>query len=162
MLCSDRRFCRFESCHNHMRPSFDEIYMQLAHSLARRSTCKRLQVGAVIASADYRQILAVGYNGTAAGLDHDCRSHQPGNCGCLHAEDNAVVNCSALRDTTKIVYVTHLPCEMCAKRLVNLGGVSYLYYSSPFRDDSGLEILTRSRIRVRMLPDASELETQDL
>jgi deoxycytidylate deaminase len=31
---------------------------------------------------------------------------------CLHAEDNAVINCTTPRTTDKIVFVTHLPCRM--------------------------------------------------
>src|SRR3712207_6912089 len=88
------------------RPTFESIYMKLAHVLARRSTCRRLQVGTVITSTDYRKVLAVGYNGNASGLHNDCDREEPGNCGCLHSEENAVINCDAPRHTEKIVFVT--------------------------------------------------------
>lgn len=42
------------------RPSFEEIYMQLAESFSKRSTCKRLQVGTVITSLDFRKVLSIG------------------------------------------------------------------------------------------------------
>ena len=133
------------------RPSFPEIYMQMAFQLARRSTCRRLQVGTVIASADYRRILAVGYNGNASGLPNTCDRDEPGNCGCLHSEENAVINCTEPRETAKIVLVTHLPCVMCAKRLINLGGVKKVYYAHDYRKRDSLDILEGAGIEVERL-----------
>ncbi|MGD9264630.1 MAG: deaminase, partial [Lysobacterales bacterium] len=100
------------------RPSFEEVYMQFAETIARRSTCTRLDVGTVITTTDYRKVLAVGYNGNASGLPNSCDRDEPGNCGCLHSEENAVINCDAPRHTEKFVFVTHLPCAACAKRLI--------------------------------------------
>ncbi len=125
-----------------MRVSFNTIYMGLAHSLARRSTCDRLAVGTVITTTDYRRVLAVGYNGNAAGLPNCCDdSAAVGSCGCLHSEDNAVVNCVADRSIPKYVFVTHAPCVMCAKRLINLGGVETVYYTESYRSAAGLAML---------------------
>src|SRR5471030_1747537 len=115
------------------RPSFQEIYMRLAFSLAERSTCKRLQVGTVITSTDYRKVLAIGYNGNAAGLPNICDRDEVGNCGCLHSEENAVINCDSPRAVEKHVFVTHLPCVACAKRLINLGGVRKVLYQNEYR-----------------------------
>jgi dCMP deaminase len=50
------------------RPSFDQLFMEIAGTVAKRGTCPRLQVGAVIA-VDNR-IIATGYNGSPAGLPH--------------------------------------------------------------------------------------------
>ena len=123
------------------RVSFEEICMRTAGLLIGRSTCDRLQVGCVIASSDYRKILAWGYNGNASGLDNKCDSEEPGKCGCLHAEENAVINCDSPRQNLKIVFCTHEPCKMCAKRLVNLGGVVKVYYCYDYRLHEGLEVL---------------------
>ncbi len=122
------------------RPSFQQIYMDLAHSMAQRATCRRLKVGAVCTSTDFRKVLAVGYNGNAAGLPNDCDSDEPGKCGCLHAEDNMVVNCDAPRAEEKFIFITHLPCVMCAKRLINLGGVKTIYYASEYRTSTSKEL----------------------
>jgi ADP-ribose pyrophosphatase YjhB (NUDIX family) len=100
---------------------FEEVYIEFAESVAKRSTCKRLQVGTVITTTDFRKVLAIGYNGNATGLENKCDSDTPGNCGCLHSEENATINCDSPRNTEKYVFVTHLPCTMCAKRLLNLG-----------------------------------------
>lgn len=130
------------------RPSFDEVYMQFAETIALRSTCKRLQVGTVITTTDYRKVLAVGYNGNATGLDNSCDRDEPGNCGCLHSEENAVINCDSPRETPKFVYVTHLPCVMCAKRLINLGNVKKVVYKKEYRKKDSLEILKKVGIDV--------------
>jgi len=125
----------------HERPSFESIYMSLAESISRRSTCKRLQVGTAITSTDFRKVLAVGYNGNATGLPNTCDSDVPGNDGCCHAEANAVVNCDTPRYVDKFVFVTHNPCIMCAKMLINLGNVKKIYYKSEYRDTSSIALL---------------------
>jgi dCMP deaminase len=123
------------------RPSFEEVYIQFAETIARRSTCTRLSVGTVITTTDYRKVLAVGYNGNASGLDNTCDREEPGNCGCLHSEENAVINCDAPRETRKFVFVTHLPCVACAKRLINLGNVEKVFYRNSYRKTDSIEML---------------------
>lgn len=134
-----------------MRPSFNQIYMQLAHDLAARSTCGRLQVGTVISSWDYRRILAVGYNGGAAGLSNECDSDQPGQCGHIHSEENAIINCTQ-REPAMRVFVTHCPCLMCARKLINFGASAgarlEVYYDIGYRSEDGLEELKRGGIHV--------------
>lgn len=132
------------------RPSFHEIYMYLAKKMAERSTCKRtnsagqlMKVGCAITSTDYRKVLSVGYNGNASGLPNQCDSTTPGACGCLHAEENAVINADVARETPKIVFCTHLPCVMCAKRLINLGGVKKVYYAEDYRIRDSLELFKK-------------------
>lgn len=133
------------------RPSFESIYLLLARTLSARSTCKRLQVGTVITTTDYRKVLAVGYNGNATGLHNGCDRDEAGNCGCLHSEENAVINCDAPRLTEKVVFVTHLPCVACAKRLINLGNVRRIYYGQDYRLRDSIEILRSVGIEVSHL-----------
>lgn len=133
------------------RPSFEEIYLQLASTLARRSTCTRLQVGTVITSMDYRKVLAVGYNGNATGLPNGCDRDEVGNCGCLHSEENAVINCDCPRSTEKIVFVTHHPCVRCAKRLINLGNVKKVYYGEEYRCTASKEIFKLAGIELEQI-----------
>lgn len=111
------------------RPSFPDIYMTLARALAARSTCANERVGTVITSVDFRKVLAVGYTGNATGLPNQC-DREGLDCGCLHSEENAVIHCDAPRSEPKIVFVTHLPCRMCAKRIIQLGEVVDLYFES--------------------------------
>src|SRR3954469_8076247 len=130
------------------RPAFEEIYLNLATIMAMRSTCKRLQVGTVITSTDFRKVLAVGYNGNATGLPNQCDREEAGNCGCLHSEENAVINCDAPRFIEKIVFVTHLPCVQCAKRLINLGNVRKVIYGQDYRIRDSLELLKSVGIEI--------------
>lgn len=119
-------------------PSFDRIYLDLAAQLAKRSACKRLQVGVVITSVDHRYVYGIGYNGGASGVSethaYNRCSGQAGSCGCLHGEENAIINCCAPRSVEKIVYSTHTPCAVCAKRLINMGGVKRVVCSAEYRD----------------------------
>jgi dCMP deaminase len=137
------------------RPSFEEIYIELAQTLAARSTCSRLNVGTVITSTDYRKVLAIGYNGNAAGLPNHCDRHEAGNCGCLHSEENAVINCDSPRSMEKHVFVTHLPCVACAKRLINLGGVKKIFYRNEYRSRDSVDILRSVGIEVVQLSQSA-------
>jgi deoxycytidylate deaminase len=131
--------------------------MTLAFGMAQRSTCSRLQVGTVITTTDYRQVLAVGYNGNATGLANGCDQDLPGACGCLHSEENACINCQAPRSLVKMAFVTHLPCGMCAKRLINLGGLGRVYYSEDYRKRDSLALLAQANIEaVRLATPARD------
>lgn len=130
------------------RPTFEEIYLQLAQTMAKRSTCSRLQVGTVITSVDFRKVLAVGYNGNATGLPNCCDREEPGNCGCLHSEENAVINCDSPRSVPKYVFVTHHPCVACAKRLINLGYVKKVFYGEAYRTSNASDLFERVGIEL--------------
>ena len=134
------------------RPSFEEIYLKLAASLASRSTRKRMRVGTVITSTDFRKVLAVGYNGNASGLPNQCDRDEQGNCGCLHSEENAVINCDTPRNIEKFAFVTHLPCAMCAKRLINLGNIRKVFYGVDYRSTTSLGLFEAVGIAVERLP----------
>lgn len=133
------------------RPTFPEIYMELAFILAARSTCLRLQVGTVITSTDFRKVLAVGYNGNATGLPNRCDRDEVGNCGCLHSEENAVINCDSPRATEKVAFVTHFPCVACCKRLINLGNVTKVYYALEYRSMQASELFAATGIVTEQL-----------
>lgn len=136
---------------NGERPTFPEVYMRFAEIIATRSTCKRLQVGTVITTTDFRKVISIGYNGNASGLENTCDSDTPGACGCLHSEENAAINCDVPRETKKYVFVTHLPCPQCAKRLINLGNVQKVFYKEDYRIKDSLEILTIAGIATEMI-----------
>ena len=133
------------------RPTFPQIYMRLAFALAERSTCKRLKVGTVITSTDFRKVLAVGYNGNATGLPNTCDRDEPGNCGCLHSEENAVINCDSPRETPKFACVTHMPCSACAKRLINLGNVQKVYFGHLYRSSDSVALFDTTHIVISQL-----------
>ena len=132
-----------------MRPSFEDIYISAALRMSQRSTCARLRVGCVITSEDSRYVFGIGYNGNATGLPNECDSTEVGNCGCLHAEENAVINCRSSRAERKVVYCTHLPCKLCAKRLINLGGVMRVVYLNDYRIRDSLALFEKVKIETR-------------
>lgn len=145
------------------RPSFPDIYMSLAEKMAQRSTCQRtnaegklMQVGCIITDPKYRNVIAVGYNGNAAGLTNGCDAPTAvGGCGCIHAEANAAVK--AVPDIPKVVFCTHLPCVNCAKLLINLGGVSAVYYLNDYRNRTSLKLFKEVGIEIGHLAYGEDL-----
>jgi dCMP deaminase len=116
----------------------------MAEELAKRSTCARNQVGTVIANSDLTQVLGVGYNGNARGLPNACDGTEPGKCGCIHSEQNALVKAGA-QLPGKVMFVTTSPCVMCAKMTIN-ANVARVFYRSPYRDSAGLDVLAQGGV----------------
>ncbi|MDQ6774151.1 MAG: deaminase [Candidatus Dormibacteraeota bacterium] len=121
------------------RIPLEEVYMRMAEELAKRSTCARNQVGSVIATSDLTQVLGIGYNGNARGLPNACDGTEPGRCGCLHSEANALIKAGAQTEG-KVMFVTVSPCVMCAKMIIN-SNVRRVYYRTAYRDPAGVETL---------------------
>jgi dCMP deaminase len=107
--------------------------MRLAFDVARRSTCLRRQVGAILVKG--KRILATGYNGAPSGLRH-CEEvgciRQQNNvpsgerhelCRGLHAEMNAFLQAAVhgVSSADSVLYSTIYPCSLCAKMLINAG-----------------------------------------
>jgi dCMP deaminase len=105
--------------------------MQITFQVARRSTCPRAAVGAVIVRD--KRILTTGYNGAPAGLPHcteaGCLMVNDHCVRTLHAEQNAIIQ-GALHGVDvsgSTIYVTHQPCLTCAKMIINAGIVRVVY-----------------------------------
>lgn len=137
---------------NGPRPEWDEIWMDFAHSISRRSYDPRHQVGALVVTADNTQVLAVGYNGNYAGGPNEVESTVPGESGMIHAEINALLKMDYNNPKAKKLYVTLSPCKMCAKAIVN-AGIDEVIYDVEYRDTTGLQILRSSHIKVRAFGD---------
>lgn len=119
--------------------------MRVAFLTAERSTCKRLQVGAVFADPSL-ETFVVGYNGGYKGGPNGCRGDHktPGGCGCIHAEVNAVAKANR---GPKYAFITHAPCAVCSALLVN-ADVRKVFYALDYRSSVGLELLTEAGIEV--------------
>ena len=104
-----------------VRPEWDEVWMKFAETIATRSHHPKWKVGAVIVTSDNTQVLSLGYNGNAAGLENWPKSTMPGECGLIHAEINALLKLDYNNPKEKVMYVTLSPCEQCAKAIVNSG-----------------------------------------
>lgn len=123
------------------------MLMEMAHVTAKRSTCNRLQVGAIVARDG--RVLMTGYNGPASGLPHCQHSASDGPCeDAVHAEANAIA--FAARHGVAVdgaeMFVTHSPCIHCAKLLVN-SGLRCVYFDKLFRDPAGVVLLMRAGVR---------------
>ena len=113
------------------RLNWDEYFMGLATHAAARSSCDRAKVGAVLVID--RHVIATGYNGSVAGLPHcDDIGHLmvDGSCvSTVHAEQNALAQAAMHGAATKgaTLYVTHKPCIVCTKLILNAGIVRIVY-----------------------------------
>jgi dCMP deaminase len=136
-----------------VRPSWPETWMSIARIIAQRSYDTSLKVGAVVASDDNSQMLSMGYNGNYRGGPHTRESDEPGLSGFIHAEVNALVKCDFNFHKKKHMYLTHSPCRICAKLIVN-AEITRVVYDIPYRDTSGIEILTSAGINVFSLQEA--------
>ena len=129
------------------KPSFDEIYMELAENLAMRSHCVKAKVGAVL-TKDTR-IISLGYNGPPAGThncdevwpDVGCPRDSKGSCSlALHAEQNAILYAakSNISIEGSTLYVTLSPCISCARVIFTIG-IKKVYYLNSYADFKGLQ-----------------------
>jgi dCMP deaminase len=140
------------------RVSWDEYFMNIARTVATRSTCDRKFVGAVIVRD--RIILATGYNGSIRGLPHcDEEGHlmEEGHCvRTVHAEANAIVQ--AARSGVRIdgggVYVTASPCWGCFRLLAN-AGIMRIVFGEFYRDPRAFEVASRLGIELIDLSTAT-------
>jgi len=114
------------------RPTFHEVYMQVAYQIARRATCPDRKVGCVLVDSQMK-VMSTGYNGVPSGVDHctktPCAARASGGCHAIHAEQNALLQCSDVA-SIKICYVTTSPCMTCAKLLSNTGCKLIVYDDS--------------------------------
>lgn len=120
------------------RVSWDEVWVNVARAVAKRSRCCRAQVGAVIVDPTNR-IIATGYNGMPAGLPiptgATCEEFCPrgklgpsletitdySDCFSTHAEANALMFCDRRDRLGGAIYVTGDTCMHCARLIANSG-----------------------------------------
>lgn len=144
------------------KPSYHQIYMNLASEIAQRSHCVKRQVGAVIAK-DTR-IVSLGYNGPPAGThncdeewpEEGCERSETGSCSlALHAEENAILyaakNKVDLEGAT--LYLTLSPCLSCARMVFTSRIKKVIYLNSyaeykGFAKDEGVEFLRKFGVEV--------------
>jgi dCMP deaminase len=146
------------------RPTFDDIFIELALQLAKRSHCVKLQVGAVLVK-DTR-IISIGYNGPPAGT-YNCDEKWPemgcprdirGGCSlALHAEQNAILyamkNLASVEGAT--LYLTLAPCLACARIIFTVGIKKVIYVHSyaaykGLAQEEGIEFLEAFGVEVEV------------
>jgi dCMP deaminase len=141
------------------RPSWNEYFMSITRIVAKRSTCLRRKVGAILVKD--KRILATGYNGAPSGLRHceevgclrENTSVPSGErhelCRGLHAEQNAIIQAAyhgfSIRGAT--LYCTNKPCVICSKMLIN-AGIRKILYEDGYDDELADQMLREANIDI--------------
>lgn len=143
------------------RPDWDSYFMEIAFLVAKRSTCLRRQVGAIIVKN--KRILSTGYNGTPTGITHCVETgclrkklavpsgERHELCRGLHAEQNALLQASLHGVSLEggVLYCTNQPCSICAKMLIN-AGITEVVIAETYPDELAEEFLKEAEIAVRV------------
>lgn len=141
------------------RPSWDEYFLEIAKIVAKRSTCLRRQVGAILVKD--KRILATGYNGAPSNIRHclevgcirESKKIPSGErhelCRGIHAEQNLIIQAAyhGVPISNSILYCTNFPCSICAKMLIN-AGIERIVYLDGYPDTLSEELIKEAGIRI--------------
>lgn len=130
------------------RPSWDSVWMRVTEEIALRSYDINMRVGAIVVTKDNTQLLALGYNGNYSGGPNERESIEPGASGFIHAEVNCLLKMDYNHPKQKKMYLTHSPCKMCAKAIIN-SGISEVIYREQYRNTDGIALLLSAGIDCR-------------
>jgi len=146
--------------HKSARISKDHYFMNIAIEVAKRSTCTRRKIGAIIVS-DVGEIKSTGYNGNPRGLPHcdemGCIRDKLGipsgtrleTCTAVHAEQNALIQ-AGTNSRGSTLYSTIVPCPICARMILN-AQVARIVYIGDYSDLSGVELLKQAGANITRL-----------
>lgn len=146
--------------HKSSRISKDHYFMNIAIEVAKRSTCTRRKIGAIIVS-DVGEIKSSGYNGNPRGLPHcdemGCIRDKLGipsgtrleTCTAVHAEQNALIQ-AGTNSRGSTLYSTIVPCPICARMILN-AQIARVVYIGDYADLSGVELLKQAGMRITRL-----------
>ena len=147
--------------HKNTRISKDHYFMNIAIEVARRSTCTRRQIGAIIVN-DAGEIKSTGYNGNPRGLPH---CHEIGcirdklnipsgtrmeTCTAVHAEQNALIQAGAANSRGSTIYSTIVPCPICARMILN-AQIARVVFIDHYSDNAGIELLKQAGMKITRL-----------
>ena len=152
------------------RPSWETYFMDITILVAKRTTCIRRAVGAVIVKD--KRILSTGYNGAPSGVRHCAEvgclreklNVQSGMrhelCRGIHAEQNAIIQAAYHGVSVKgaSLYCTTQPCSICAKMIIN-AGLTTIYYRSGYADELARDMLAEAGIGMIQIGGTEELKT---
>jgi dCMP deaminase len=138
------------------RLSRDAICMQIAEVVAKRGTCARANVGAILARKG--RVLATGYNGPPSGLPHcldwdGCSAADRTSAGGCKRSVHAEANCIAfsarhgIKTSGATLYCTHLPCLKCAELIIN-AGIRRVVYAQDYRIKDGEVLLQLAKVDI--------------
>ena len=142
------------------RPSWTDYFMGITQITAKRSTCLKEHMGAVLVKD--KRILTTGYNGAPKGVKNcldrgSCLREEMGipsgqrheMCRGLHAEQNAIIQAAyhGVNIKDSVIYSTTQPCVQCAKMIIN-SGIKKIYCFETYPDDLALELLNEAGIDI--------------
>ncbi|MFC1862959.1 cytidine/deoxycytidylate deaminase family protein [Thermodesulfobacteriota bacterium] len=144
------------------RPSWPEYFMDITRLVAKRSTCLRRHVGAILVKD--KRILATGYNGAPSGMKHceevgclrEDASIPSGErhelCRGLHAEQNAIIQAAfhGFSINGSVLYCTNKPCVICTKMIIN-AGIEKIYYEDGYDDPLSDQMLAETGLELERL-----------
>ena len=141
------------------RPSWETYFMDITALVAKRTTCLRRAVGAIIVKD--KRLLSTGYNGAPSHIRHcrevGCMREQlkvPSGqrhelCRGIHAEQNAIIQAAyhgvSIKGAT--LYCTTQPCSICAKMIIN-AGIKTIYYKTGYADQMSSEMFQEAGVTV--------------
>ena len=145
---------------------WDKRFMELAETVANWSSCfqENRQVGAVIVKD--KRILTTGYNGAPAGIKSckdrgEClrkKLNIPSGtrheiCYAVHAEQNAIIQAAKLGESVQdaTIYVTHQPCSICTKMIIN-SGIKRVIFKEGYPDDFSIELFNEAGVELIKYP----------
>jgi dCMP deaminase len=169
-----------------VRPSWEQLFMNIASQVAKRSTCLRIQTGALLVKDN--RIISMGYNGSVPNGEH-CSDywlrfydtvdqakfprfatfvdsaefyhahHEWSIAHEIHGEQNAILYAArnGISTQNSEMYTLYSPCINCAKVMVT-AGVKKVFYSKHYkRDTRGVAFLERSEIPCVLIQQSDTL-----
>lgn len=145
--------------------TWDEYFMGIAFLSSQRSKDPNTQVGACIVKE--KKIIGIGYNGFPNGSSDDEISWgkegsflETKYAYVVHAELNAILNSTKnLKGST--IYVTHFPCNECAKSIIQSGIEEIVYYSDKHKEKDSSKasriMINNAGIKIRKLDNLKNI-----
>lgn len=106
-------------------------------------------------------IISDGYNGTPTGFENVCEDEEGyTKWYVLHAEANAISKVASSTQSCEgaTLYLTLSPCKECSK-LIHQSGIKRVVYQHRYKDDSGLQFLTKAGVILEQMPSLEDPET---
>jgi dCMP deaminase len=123
-----------------------DTFVSILESISNLSTSTTLKVGAISVHKKFQKIASFGYNGSYPGAainpetGSEEESLEPGKSGFIHAEVNMIAKFRENDPENYIVLLSHSPCTVCTKVLVN-AGFKHIYWTKEYRETAHLRSL---------------------
>ena len=127
-----------------------KVYVEHLKNIASLSESSTLKVGALAVKKNFERDFN-GYNGSVRNAKiyeetgtEEC-SLEPGESGFIHAEMNLIAKFREYNPENYVVLLTHSPCSVCAKLLVN-AGFKNVFWLEEYRETDHLDDIFNGRL----------------